>query len=331
MDYLQKLKIISIFVVFICSLIGVYLPFCFTKNNNTDNIFIYGKAFSGGIMLGVGFVHIFEEAVEHLAEAYPKLEYPLTGFIAGLSCICIMALENYVNKLFHEYNVSNDDNNEHNDASNDIELHITNTDTQQIPNTELSDNNDEEHGGHTHCHTINALYEHHNMHLKDIITVYILELGIAVHSIVLGISLGVFDETDTFTSLFVAILVHQLFEGIALGMSIVKANITTIYDTIPHVMIFTLVTPIGVIIGYFINDSYASSTTFDSVQGVLSACAAGVLIYMALIHMIVEDFTNHHFTNMQKNIMLLFILLGYGVMCALALWGHEGHEEHEDH
>ncbi|KAA0025343.1 zinc transporter 5-like [Cucumis melo var. makuwa] len=45
----------------------------------------------------------------------------------------------------------------------------------------------------------------------------VLELGIVVHSVIIGIGLGVSETPKTIRPLVVAITFHQLFEGMGLG------------------------------------------------------------------------------------------------------------------
>jgi hypothetical protein len=50
----------------------------------------------------------------------------------------------------------------------------------------------------------------------------VLELGIVVHSVIIGISLGVSEEPGHIKPLVVAISFHQMFEGMGLGGCIVQ-------------------------------------------------------------------------------------------------------------
>lgn len=64
----------------------------------------------------------------------------------------------------------------------------------------------------------------------------VLELGILVHSVIIGISLGVSDAPSTLKPLLVALIFHQFLEGIGLGGCIVQVHIVLSYDflVLPH-------------------------------------------------------------------------------------------------
>jgi len=61
--------------------------------------------------------------------------------------------------------------------------------------------------GHSHAHGLELLEESQRR-----VSTYILEAGVAAHSIIIGISLGVSSGTE-FTSLLTALSFHQFFEG----------------------------------------------------------------------------------------------------------------------
>lgn len=87
--------------------------------------------------------------------------------------------------------------------------------------------------------------------------------------------------------------------------------------------LFSLTTPIGIVIGIIVTNSYdENSSTALIVEGVLNSASAGILIYMALVDLLSPDFMN---PRLQKNKMLLIgsnvsLLLGAGLMSLLAKW-----------
>ncbi|CDY51919.1 BnaC01g41080D [Brassica napus] len=56
----------------------------------------------------------------------------------------------------------------------------------------------------------------------------VLELGIIVHSVVIGLSLGATNDTCTIKGLIAALCFHQMFEGMGLGGCILQAEYTNL-------------------------------------------------------------------------------------------------------
>jgi len=52
----------------------------------------------------------------------------------------------------------------------------------------------------------------------------VLELGIIVHSVIIGMSLGASESPSTIRPLVAALTFHQFFEGIGLGGCIVQVH-----------------------------------------------------------------------------------------------------------
>ena len=141
-----------------------------------------------------------------------------------------------------------------------------------------------------------------------------------MHSVLIGMTLGVQPEYGTVASLFTVLSFHQFFEGMALGASLMDANIQSRLHLSIMVMIFVLTTPIGIVVGILISSTYnPDSPTSKGVEGTFDALSSGVLIYMALVDLIADDF---HKPENQKYIvqMLISIFLGAAGMAIIALW-----------
>lgn len=68
----------------------------------------------------------------------------------------------------------------------------------------------------------------------DAFDVQVLELGILVHSVIVGISLGASQRPSTIRPLVGALSFHQFFEGIGLGGCIVQVHPSSICSTNEH-------------------------------------------------------------------------------------------------
>ena len=114
--------------------------------------------------------------------------------------------------------------------------------------------------------------------------------SIIFHSIFIGITLGVSQNTSTVTALVVALLFHQGNEGLALGVLFVKAG----HSRLRYILMaaaFIIVTPLGVAIGIAVSSGYngASKAALGS-EGVFDSVSAGILIYNGLVDLVVPTF-----------------------------------------
>ncbi|KAI0631534.1 Zinc/iron permease [Trametes polyzona] len=135
---------------------------------------------------------------------------------------------------------------------------------------------------------------------RQVIGILVLQMGIMIHSLVIGLTLSITNGPE-FTSLVIAIVFHQLFEGLSLGIRIAGLPSKHSEDGFKHIsgrtlkpllaITFAITTPLGIAIGIAALSGAASTgPRLMLVQGVMSAISAGMLIYAACVEMLAGDF-----------------------------------------
>ncbi|KAI7820193.1 Zinc/iron permease [Gamsiella multidivaricata] len=174
-------------------------------------------------------------------------------------------------------------------------------------NTESSHHHHTHEVGHSHAHGLSFLDESQRR-----ISTYILEAGIAFHSVIIGVSLGVSTGSE-FTGLLIALIFHQFFEGFALGARIADLAFDTTYTHYVLAFIFSLTTPIGAAIGIGISNTYsANSKSSLLVEGIFDSISTGILLYMGYVNLLAIEF--------NLNVGLKKESKKVKSMCFLALW-----------
>ncbi|KAI0887821.1 Zinc/iron permease [Annulohypoxylon maeteangense] len=142
----------------------------------------------------------------------------------------------------------------------------------------------------------------------------LLEGGILFHSVFVGMTVSI--TIEGFVVLLIAILFHQMFEGLGLGSRIAavpypKGSIR------PWLLVFAFGTtaPIGQAIGLIARNSYDPNSAFGLIiVGIFNSISSGLLIYAALVDLLAEDFlseeSQHVLTMKQKKIAFCYVLLG---------------------
>ena len=129
----------------------------------------------------------------------------------------------------------------------------------------------------------------------QLIAVAVLEFGIILHSVIIGLTLGV---TDDFITLFIVIIFHrkssiiqpestgltfiEMFEGLGLGSRLSGLNLPPRlwWSRYLAAFCYSICTPVGIAAGIGARSSYnGNGVTANIVSGVLDACSAGVLLY----------------------------------------------------
>ncbi|CAN7124372.1 unnamed protein product [Brassica rapa subsp. narinosa] len=297
------LKIIAIVAILVTSMIGVtaplfsrYVPFL----SPDGKIFMVIKCFASGIILGTSFMHVLPDSFEMLSspclEDDPWHKFPFAGFVAMLSCLVTLAIDSIATSIYTRKDVCDASE----DTTNPLIIHI---DHLQITTRETSST----------CSKQLLRYR---------VIAMVLELGIIVHSVVIGLSLGATNDTCTIKGLIAALCFHQMFEGMGLGGCILQAEYTNVKKLV-MAFFFAVTTPFGIALGIALSSVYKdNSPTALITVGLLNACSAGLLIYMALVDLLAAEFMGSMLQGSVKLQLICFgaALLGCGGMSVLAKW-----------
>ena len=145
----------------------------------------------------------------------------------------------------------------------------------------------------------NQINNDHVFNPTSSITPYILLIALSVHGIFEGIALGVMNTIKECSILFSAIILHKWAAAFALGISFYKSG--TERDLfIKMIILFTSFGPIGIIIGMLFSDAG------NLIKGIMLSISGGTFIYVAASEVIVEEFS----LSKKTNIKFLWFLLG---------------------
>ncbi|KAM7276570.1 hypothetical protein ACFE04_018436 [Oxalis oulophora] len=307
-----KLKFIAFFTILLASIVGVTLPL-FARTVSAlqpdKDLFVIVKCFASGVILATGYMHVMPDSWEDLSSTClpetPWRKFPFTTFVAMVSAILTMMCDSMV-MAYHGRHVAKTEEN-------------PKTETGRVQNVEatfVAQENPNVYGHQVHDNF--ALANKENSLMRNRVVAQVLELGIVVHSVVIGLSMGASDNKCTIKPLIAALCFHQLFEGMGLGGAEYKRNMKAILA-----FFFSFTTPFGLVLGYLLSNIYSEdSPTALIVVGLLNACSAGLLNYMALVDLLAADFMGPKLQSSFKlqGIAYVAVFLGAGLMALMAKW-----------
>ncbi|KAF6999804.1 hypothetical protein CFC21_015780 [Triticum aestivum] len=339
----RPLKIAAFFSILICGAMGCSLPVLgrhVPALRPDGDVFFLVKAFAAGVILATGFIHILPDAFENLTSdclpaAGPWKDFPFAGLGAMVGAIGTLVVDTLATGYFTRAHLNKD-------RAHGSSAAVVDEEKQAAAAAAASElarhyHDDGEHEGHVHLHT-HATHGHTHGSAALVAAVggaedekdtirhrvisQVLELGIVVHSVIIGISLGASQDPETIKPLVVALSFHQMFEGMGLGGCIVQAKFKA-RSIVTMILFFCLTTPVGIAIGFGISQVYnENSPTALVVEGSLNSVAAGILVYMALVDLLAEDFMNPKVQSRGKLQLGINVsmLVGAGLMSMLAKW-----------
>ncbi|KAI9030712.1 Zinc/iron permease, partial [Phycomyces nitens] len=333
-EYNLSMRVGSIFIILATSAVGIFAPIIlfrirpFKAGGFRDQVLTIGKFFGTGVILATAFIHMLPEALEHFSS--PCLSEGWRSYHAFAGVFCMIA--SFGLQLIELAALSNLDSLAKKRAltarADDTNPDVEGLAYSKVEPSKLQENvntHEHNHDGIStdgHVHTAGFL-ESDDKALQNMGTL-ILELGILMHSIIIGITLGTTDN-DEFTTLLITLVFHQFFEGIALGTRINDLGCKSWLKPTIMGSFFIVMTPIGVAIGIGIHSAFSSNSgSFVLAQAILDSLSAGILLYSAYISLMSIEI-NHNVTFrkspiMQKAICFLSMYVGAGLMALLGKW-----------
>ncbi|KAH1097832.1 hypothetical protein J1N35_014753 [Gossypium stocksii] len=308
----MKLKIIAIVTILLSSMIGVCLPL-FSRQvpslKPDRDLFTIVKAFASGVILATGYMHVLPDSFNDLMSGClpenPWRKFPFTTFVAMLSAVLTLMVDSFAMSVYKKRCGK--------------ALMAAANNGGGLENTNVVPIDNFEHG---HSHSLEMNDDVSSQLLRHRVIAQVLELGIVVHSVVIGLAMGASSNQCTIRSLIAALCFHQMFEGMGLGGCILQAEYEIKMKAI-MVFFFSATTPLGIVLGIGLSKVYSeTSPTSLIVVGLLNACSAGLLNYMALVDLLAADFLG---PKLQTNMKLqawsyVAVLLGAGFMSLMAKW-----------
>ncbi|KAI8083368.1 Zinc/iron permease [Gilbertella persicaria] len=330
-EYNLGLRVGSIFIILATSAVGTYVPILlhrispYKKGDIRDWLLTVGKFFGTGVILATAFVHMLPDALENFESPCLTDGWLSYGAFAGVFCmIASFALQlleissvAHVNRL-HRLKQER--------ADTELGRSVEPTDkASHLSKQTVTDNEQHHHHHHIgddHGHAHGALLESDEAY-KHIGT-YILELGIVMHSILIGISLATTDN-DEFITLLIALVFHQFFEGMALGTRLNEVGYTHWYKPTLMGLLYVIMTPIGIAIGIGIRTSY-NPNSYSAVlsSAILDSLSAGILLYNAYVSLMSMEMSHnnafHNASTTRKICSFLSMYIGAGLMSLIGKW-----------
>lgn len=140
---------------------------------------------------------------------------------------------------------------------------------------------------------------------------------LSVHAFIAGVALGMSSQLSAVIILLVAILAHKGFESYALVMGFFR-HLPQIKTTRTILFIFSLVTPLGIILASLVSD-FLQQTQVIWITAICNAFAAGSFLYIGTRHS-----SHMHFhparSHQHRLRQFLITLLGIALMAVLAIW-----------
>ncbi|KAF8734425.1 Zinc iron permease, partial [Rhizoctonia solani] len=278
-------RVVSLCVLLVVSFIAATFPTIAKRSSYLQTprvVFFIGKHFGTGVILATAFIHLLKDAFENMSKAHVNSRWDSST-------------------VYVEYIAEQSASSEPRESQPQNGPGVP-----KRPGLE-----------HVHTDCLHGEVQVSEREATRIVGVFVLQLGIMLHSIVVGFTLAVTNGAE-FTSLLIALIFHQLFEGLSLGVRISSLRPTLFtphhsatngteaspllpssshrskahahsFPTLPILLagLFALATPAGMLVGILLRTAPRDAYL---VRGLASAVSAGLLIYASCVELLAGDF-----------------------------------------
>lgn len=160
-------------------------------------------------------------------------------------------------------------------------------------------------------HLGKELYHHHDAaHPAFAIMAWCM---LSVHSLMLGTALGLNHNNSVIIMLFLAIITHKWAESFAIAVQLNKSSLTRT-QSIAFFISFSLMTPLGIFIGWYFGRGVETHSLFDPI---LMAASAGTFLYLGTLHGLERCVMVERCCNLRD---FSFVIIGFLLMASVALY-----------
>lgn len=336
-----------------------------TEKGRTGLVVSMMLAFGGGVLLCTTFMHLLPEVKENVQRLQLSGDLPEFGFHFAELLMCIGFFTMYfIEQCVHAYlhsrdakqaesafrrgvsvrestlmarrkKISSDQRNgsisiadliendvENNKYLNQVEILPSQNGkvNGQADHHHPHQQHDHHHHHHQHQHGSGAGHGHSHVHLpmnrgdkeidEDIVVSslrgLLIVLALSVHELFEGLAVGLEGSAANVWYLFGAVAAHKLVLAFCVGVELIVAR-THKWLALVYVLTFSVVSPLGIGIGILV--SGGESGTTSTVSAILQGLASGTLLYVVFFEILQKD--------KAGLLQLVAVLFGFGLMFGL--------------
>ncbi|XP_040208500.1 zinc transporter ZIP2 isoform X2 [Rana temporaria] len=289
-----------LFLTLICGMAPAFINW-FLKKSVTgiyELILCLISSFAAGIFLGACLLHVVADFLSDAAEQLAYINYPMGELILSLGFFFVLLIERIVlqTSQFCKRNTqdgismdsipsSPDDYQEKVDPPSAISMAPENP--------------------HNHVHT--------QVYSSSSFRSLILFCSLSIHSVFEGLAIGLQSNYSSALQIAIAVLIHKGIIVFSLSLKLIQ-SMTRPAWLITYIVIFSLMSPIGITIGIIVTLQKTSILTL--VQTILAGIASGTFVYVTFLEILPQELNSGE----RPLLKVFFIIIGFAVMAVVAIW-----------
>lgn len=332
-------KGITMLVLFVLSMGSGILPMMLTKyfnwsDPNRDpraNLLVSSLlSFGGGALLATTIMHLLPEIDEIIKSlqhegALPELDFSLTNLLMAVGFFIIYMVEELVHAYLRKHQKDRQKAQEafvrghsareslkdaalrHDREKKTVKDGIITVSTADLIDNEHIDHS-HQHAGHNHSHE-----HHHHSHIpvidsNDLIVSSIrgllIVLALSVHELFEGLAVGLEHEPGNVYYMFASVAAHKIVIAFCIGVELMVHK-TQNWLVIVYVFVYAIVSPLGIGIGMWVSNG-VDNNGFAVTAVILQGLASGTLLYVIFFEILAK--------HKEGIVQYLAVVVGFFIM-----------------
>lgn len=159
----------------------------------------------------------------------------------------------------------------------------------------------------------NFEFEHNHSTLRSIL----LLVALSLHSVFEGLAVGLQRKTSQIIGIFAGLFLHKMILSFSLGMSLVQSKLSYV-SMLKSVILFSISSPFGIGLGLLIIDLWDSRISV-LIQGLLQGIACGTFLYVTFFEMLPHELNSSDI----RLLKVVFLILGFSTVTAVVFISDE--------
>lgn len=337
-------KVIILFVLFLVTLLTGLIPFfidgrvkrtrrarrritVYSSGYQRARILSYCNCFAGGVFLATCLLDLLpmvqEKYKDSFSQAHIETVFPIAEFTTCVGLFIILFVEQAVHYCHERSGTRHPFFHSHKDE--DVYAPLLKDSVHDIDSVSTvgNKNGTEQNSFNTPSERTNNSHNSAQPGRSDeeeesgTLRAYILIVALSLHSLFEGLALGLIQEVDRLTQVAVAVVIHKTLIAFSLGISMVQHRMS--FSAIAtSCLLFSIMGPVGVGAGIAV---IQSSTTFEAamLSAVLQGVANGSFLFVTFFEIFHKELTHPKGNRLLK---VLFMIIGFSVVTGLLYYAN---------
>ena len=143
---------------------------------------------------------------------------------------------------------------------------------------------------------------------------FVLLFALSLHTVFDGLVVGLQKDMPEVWTLLSAIALHKGLVSVSISLSLLQSHLHHPRASIVYLFLFSLVAPLGLVVGIVLTETDFNTHAQTLVSGVLQSVATGTFMYVTFMESL-----KGRFNRGNRLLNVLLVLVGFGCVCGLKI------------